>query len=260
MHNKFSKANFMRVSRRALNFQLATLYPVTNRKDPKRIDVLFLNHDRNFSTFLTIRYLVEHERVADIYTLSRSIFESIISMGLLTKNLVADDIARYQDFQYLEIYKTHEHLKKLGLEDLSGLSASDAQLVSEKRAAYKRKWGNRESSWTGRSLEDNVKMVDAAYPSTCNESHFYEYLYCQVYREGSQSAHASFAGLSKGVGVQVITPSMKRFTVSEGHLIFCCFHSLLAFLSSVRFLGTITGRTECEDYFQQTASYVISED
>lgn len=259
MHNKFTRANFIRVSHEALNFQLDTLYPVSNKKAPERIDLIFLNHDRNFSTFLTIRYLLEHERVADIYTLSRSMFESIISMGLLAKNLVADDIARYQQFQYLEIFKTQEHLKKLGLENLSGLQASDAQLVSDKRSAYVKKWGKKESSWTGKSLEENVKMVDEAYPSTCNESHFYEYLYCQAYRKGSQSAHASFAGLSKGVTVETITPSMRRFTVDENHLIFSCFHSLLVFLSSVRFLGMAVGKIECENYFQKTANYVVSE-
>ena len=259
MHNKFTTANFIRVSDEALNFQLAALYPVSSKKDPERMDLLFLNHDRNFSTFLTIRYLVEHQRVADIYTLSRSMFESVISMGLLTKNLVADDIARYQEFQYLEIHKTHEHLKKLGLENLSGLSASDAQLVSDKRSAYIKKWGKRLSSWTGTPMEHNVKMVDESYPSTCNERHFYEYLYCQVYRKGSQSAHASFAGLSKGVIVETITPSMKRLKVDEDHLIFSCFHSLLVFLSSVRFLGMAIGKTECESYFQKIANYVVSE-
>lgn len=259
-HNKFTAANFIRLSDEALNFQLGTLYPVSNKKDPERIDLLYLNHDRNLSTFLTIRYLVEHQRVTDIYTLSRAMFESIISMGLLAKNLVADDIARYQEFQYLEIHKTHEHLKKLGLENLSGLSASDAQLVSERRSAYVEKWGKSESSWTGQSLEDNARMVDGAYPSTCNESHFYEYLYCQVYRRGSQSTHASFAGLSKGVTTETITPSMRRFIVDENHLIFSCFHSLLVFLSSIRFLGMAIGRRECEGYYHKTANYVVAEE
>ena len=251
----------MRVSGEALDFQLAALYPVHAKKDPERINLLFLNHDRNFSTFLTIRYLVEHQRVADIYTLSRSMFESVISMGLLAKNLVTDDIARYQEFQYLEIYKTYMHLKKLGLENLGGLSASDAQVVSDKRSEYIKKWGKAESSWSGRSLEDNVNAVDGAYPPTCNEIHFYEYLYCQVYRKGSQSTHSSFAGLSKGVDVETITtPGVvaRRFTVNEGHLIFSCFHSLLVFLSSVRFLGTATGKTDCEAYFQKIANYIIS--
>jgi len=252
----------MRVSDEALKFQLSALYPVPAQKDQTRIDLLFLNHDRNFSTFLTIKYLVEHQRVADIYVLSRSMFESIISMGLLAKSLVAGDISRYQEFQYLEIHKTYAHLKKLGLENLSGLSASDVQEVSDRRSDYVKKWGRSESSWTGRSLEENVKTVDGAYPPTCNESRFYEYLYCQIYRKGSQSTHSSFAGLSKGVNIETVTmPGViaKRFTVSEGHLIFSCFHSFLVFLSSVRFLGTIMGNTECETYFQKMAKYIISE-
>ena len=260
--NKFTTANFMLVSNEVLNFQLGALYPVRAEKEPMRINLLFLNHDRNFSSFLTIKYLVEHQRVADIYTLSRSMFESIISMGLLAKNLVANDIERYKEFQYLEIYKNYAHLMKLGLERLSGFTVSDAQVISDRRSDYVRKWGRKESSWTGRSLEDNVKTVDGAYPPTYNESHFYEYLYCQVYRKGSPSTHSSFAGLSAGVNVESIFlpgAAAKRFTVNEGHLIFSCFHSLLVFLSSVRFLGLVTGKTECETYFQKMANYVISQ-
>ena len=263
LDKKFTVANFTRISDEVLKFQLSTLYPVPAQKDQSRIDLIFLNHDRNVSTFLTIRYLVEHERVADIYVLSRATFESIISMGLLAKNLVVDDISRYQEFQYLEIYKTYAHLKRLGLENLSGISASDVQTMSKHRSDYINKWGRSESSWTGKSLEENVRTVDQAYPPTCNESCFYEYLYCQVYRKGSQSTHSSFAGLSKGVKVEAVTPPgivAKRFSVSEEHLIFSCFHSLLVFLSSVRFLGMAIGKEDCEAYFQKIARYIISED
>ena len=262
MDTKFTAANFLRISGEALNFQLASLYPVNFQNDPERINLLFLNHDRNFSTFLTIRHLVEHERVADIYVLSRSIFESIISMGIFAKCLVEDDLTRYQEFQYIEIYKMYTHLKKLGLESLSGVSESDAQTVMERRLAYINKWGKGESSWTGKSLEANVKMVDQAYSPTCNESHFYEYLYCQVYRKGSQSTHSSFAGLSKGISVEtMIMPGVvaNRFTCNEGNLIFSCFHSFLVFLSSVRFFGMATGKMDCETYFQKMARYIISE-
>lgn len=262
LDSRFTAANFMRVSGEALNFQLENLYPVRIKNDPERINLLFLNHDRNFSTFLTIRYLVEHQRVADIYVLSRSMFESIVSMGILAKSLVADDIARYQEFQYLEIFKTYEHLRKLGMENLSGVSASDVQTVINRRSAYVNKWGSKASSWTGKSLEDNVKMLDQDYSPTCNESHFYEYLYCQAYRKGSQSTHSSFAGLSKSVRVETINVPgaiANRFTCNEEHLIFSCFHSVLVFLSSVRFLGIAIGKEDCETYFQKMAGYIISE-
>jgi len=263
LQGKFTISDFMKVSKEALDFQLNALYPLKVGKDPVRSNLVFLNHDRNFSTFLTIRYLAEHERVADIYTLSRSMFESTISMGLLAKHLIADDITRYQEFQYVEIYKTYTHLKKLRLENLSGLSVSDARLVSERRANYIAKWGRDISSWTGKPLEENVKLIDSAYPPTCNENHFYEYLYCQVYRKGSQSAHSSFAGLSKGVDIEAVSmPELAttlRFSVNKDHLIFSCFHSILVFLSSVRFLGCVVDKQRCESYFQEIAHYIISE-
>lgn len=263
MEDKFTKRNFMKISQDMLGFQLKALYPVRVAEDPTRVNLVFLNHDHNFSTFLTVRYLVEHERVADIYSLSRSMLESIISMGLLSKHLIKEDIKRYQDFQYIEIYKRYNHLKQLGLEQLSGVSASKVNFLCRKHDEYLRKWGHHTSTWTGKSLEQNVKLVDKAYTPACNEKHFYEYLYCQVYRTGSQATHSSFAGLAKSVGVErIIIPgtTIQNFKANEAHLIFSCFHSLLVFMSSVRFLGHLTGKKDTEDYFHKIANYIISED
>ena len=261
MEDRFTKPNFLKISQEALDFQLKALYPVRVNKDPVRVNLVFLNHDRNFSTFLTIRYLVEHERVADIYSLSRSMFESVISMGLLSKCLIKEDIERYQDFQYIEIYKTYDHLKQLGLEQLSGISSSEVSFLRTKRDNYLRKWGRSSSTWTGKSLEQNVKLVDMAYAPACNEKRFYEYLYCQVYRKGSQAAHSSFAGLAKGVNIEGLTiqgTTIRRFKANEAHMIFSCFHSLLVFLSSVRFLGYLTDKKDTEDYFHKVTRYIIS--
>lgn len=264
MKNKFTKSNFLSISQEVLNFQLKALYPVQIKKDPTRINLVFLNHDRNFSTFLTIRYLVKHDRVADIFTLSRSMFESIITMGLLSKHLIKSDIERYQDFQYIEIYKTYNHLKKLGLENLSGVLDSDEEFLYKKRAEYVKNWGENLSSWSGKSLEQNIKLVDENYAPTCNEKQFYEYLYCQVYRKGSQSTHSSFAGLAKGVSIERFSiPGLittQRFKANESHLIFSCFHSILVFLSSVRFLGYLLKKRETEKYFHKIARYIISDE
>jgi len=263
MEDKFTKANFMRISQDALDFQLKAVYPVQSGKEPTRVNLVFLNHDRNFSTFLTIRYLVEHGRVADIFTLTRPMFESVISMGLLAKHLIEEDIQRYQDFQYLEIYKIYDHLRRLGLESLSGVSSSEVELIHSKREEYLRKWGKNTASWSGKSLEQNVKLIDKNYASTCNERRFYEYLYCQVYRKGSQSIHSSFAGLSKGVDIERFSipgaVTAQRFKTNESHLVFSCFHSLIVFLSSVRFLGNLLDKKETEQYFQKISEYIISE-
>jgi len=263
MDNKFTKLNFLTISQEILDFQLKTLYPVRVGEDPNRINLIFLNHDRNFSTFLTIRYLVEHERVADIYTLSRAIFESIVSMGILAKSVIPDDLHRYQEYQFTEIDKTYDHLERLGLQQLSGVSPSDIDLVRRKRQAYINKYGRNLSTWTGHSLEQSVKILDKNYPPTCNESHFYEYLYCQVYRKGSSTTHASFGGLSKGVQIETIRVpgdfTAHRLKANESHLIFSCFHSLLVFLSSVRFLAFAQQKAEAEVYFQNLARYIIAE-
>jgi len=263
MEDKFTKLNFMKISQEVLDFQLKALYPVSANKDKTRVNLVFLNHDRNFSTFLTIRYLVEHERVTDIYSLSRSMFESVISMGVLSKHLIKEDLERYQDFQYIEIYKTYIHLKQLGLERLGSISSSEGDFLYRKRNEYLAKWGRSTSTWTGKSLEQSVKLVDGAYAPTCNEKHFYEYLYCQVYRKGSPAAHSSFAGLAKGVDTEKVMihgATTQRFKVNEKHLIFSCFHSLLVFLSSVRFLRYLTDKKETEDYFHRTTRYIISEE
>jgi len=260
---KFTKSNFLKICQEALDFQLKALYPVQVQSDPKRINVIFLNHDRNFSTFLTIRHLVEHERVADIYTLSRALFESIVSMGLLSKSIIPNDLNRYQEYQFTEIYKTYSHLERLGLQYLSGVNPADADLVKRKRQEYIDEYGSNLSTWTGLSLEENVKMLDKNLPLTCNEEHFYEYLYCQVYRKGSSATHASFGGLSKGVQIETITIpgsfTAQRFKTNEAHLIFSCFHSLIVFLSSVRFIGFLLQKVETEKYFQDMSKYIISE-
>lgn len=263
MGDKFTKSNFLKISQEAIAFQLESLYPAEIRGDPVRTGLILLNHDRNSSTFLTMRYLVERERVTDIYTLSRSMFESIVSMGLLAKAVVPDDLDRYQNYQFIEIHKTYFHLEKLGLQRLSGVKPSEIETIKTRRKEYGRKYGQSLSTWTGQSLEQNVKLVDESFPPTSNEEHFYEYLYCQVYREGSQSAHSSFAGLKKGIEIEkVTTPALimaHRFKTNEAHLIFSCFHSLLVFLSSVRFLGYALGKQETEEYFHKMAKYVISE-
>jgi len=260
---KFSKANFLRLSKEVLNFQLKNIYPLQVRDDPERTNIVFLNHDRNFSTFLTIQYLFEHGRIADIYTLSRSMFESIISMGLLSKKVIKNDLSRYKDYQFTEIYKTYSHLQKLGLEATSGLANKDVDYVRNKKEEYIRKFGRNLATWTGKSLEENVKSVDRHYSSSCNENRFYEYLYCQVYRKGSQSAHGSFAGLSKGVDIEKIKLSgnllAQRFKPNEPHLIFSCFHSIIVFVSSVRFLGTLLNNKEIESYFHKITRYIISD-
>jgi hypothetical protein len=263
MGEKFTKSNFLNLSQEVLEFQLKSLYPLRVKRDSSRINLIFINHDRNFSTFLSVLYLAEHERVADVYTLSRSLFESVISMGILVKQLIPHDLDRYQDYQFTEIHKTYSHLKRLGLEYLSGVKPAEASFVKRKSDEYIANYGRKLSTWTGRSVLENVKMLDQNLPPTCKEKHFYEYLYCQIYRRGSPATHSSFGGLSKSVEIETVKIpgdfAARRFKADLQHLVFSCYHSLIAFLSSVRFMGFATEKPETEEYFHKISRYIIAE-
>ena len=263
MDDKFTKSNFLKISQEVLDFQLSALYPIHVQNEYHRANLIFLNHDKNVSTFLTIRYLVEHERVADIYALSRAMFESVVAMGLLAKSMISDDLNRYQNYQFVETYKCYSHLEKLGLAKLSGISSSEIPMLKTKRDEYLSKYGKNVSTWTGKSLEENVKLLDKTFSPTCNEEHFYEYLYCQVYRKGSPATHSSFAGLAKGVEIEEVSLpgslAARRFKVNEPHLIFSCFHSVVVFLSSVRFMGCALQKVEVGQYFHRVARYIIAQ-
>ena len=122
MDDKFTKSNFLKRSQEALDFQMSSLYHMKVDHNNDRLHLVLLNHDRNLSTFLTIQYLVKHGRVADIYTLSRSMFESVVSMGLLAKSTIPNDLDRYKTYQFVEMQRTHSHLQRLGLAHVIGIS------------------------------------------------------------------------------------------------------------------------------------------
>lgn len=263
MSEKFSIQNFNKISKEVLDFQLNNLYPIRNNDNQERLNLLFLNHDRNFSSFLTIMHCVKHEKVADIYTISRSMFESVINMALLSKSLIKDDLDRYQNHQFVDVYKTYFHLKKLGFESVSGLNYEEVKSVEQKRNDYLKKFDGKRDNWSGSSMEERVQLVDNNYTPTCNENKFYEYLYCQVYRKGSRLTHSSFGGLSSSVMIENIKfPDDNigsRFKVNEPHLIFSCFHSLIVFLSSIRFIAHFLNKDMIEDYYNKITRYIISE-
>ena len=259
---EFDTISFLKISRKVFKFQLEAIYPLIS-KNNQTLNLLALNHDRNSSSFLTIIDLVKRKRVADVYTISRSIFESIISMGILAKHVIKDDIERYLNYQFIQTEKVYSHLKKLNREHLSGVPKNKVEYLNRMKTQYINKFGKgNHPTWTGKSLEQNTKLLDKAYPPTCNSSNFYEYLYCQVYRKASQCAHASFAGLSKCVEVTRIANfdglSHQTLESNEPHLIFSCFHALIVFFASARFVGGLLGNDKIENYFQEICGQIIS--
>lgn len=100
-----NKEDFLRISQDDINFFDNSVDIIYFKKDATRQGLILLNMDRNYFTLHTIRYLVRTERVADIYTLSRTMFEGVINMGLITRKLIPDDADRYQAFPFIESYK-----------------------------------------------------------------------------------------------------------------------------------------------------------
>jgi len=58
-------------------------------------------------------------------------FDSVVTMGLLAKEGVVDDaVDRYQCFQFVEILKRYDDLKRLGLEHHGGIPASAVEFLN----------------------------------------------------------------------------------------------------------------------------------
>ena len=62
-------------------------------------------HQSNTDTMFSLRQIVALKNVNDIYCLSRSMFESVVNMGVLVTGKIKDGAQRFLDFQYLEAYK-----------------------------------------------------------------------------------------------------------------------------------------------------------
>ncbi len=205
--------------------------------------ILKLHHEKNEKSILTIIELISKARVRDIYSIMRTIFESIVNMGLLAKSLIEEDLFRYQNHEYYEEAKYFNSLKKLGFEKYSNLSEKSAIWIDERKKEYEKKFNPKKGRWTGNDLIDDSRTLDKNYPNTNGFDHFYEFLYCQVYRNCSQVIHSSYGGIKKGTNI-INVPSNNsdhyyHIPNDEQHLAFQVTYSTLIFLSSSRFLSIL---------------------
>lgn len=251
---EFSMKQFIKICNEVIQFQDSKIDVVRLNGDPQRKQIMALNHDKNYYTFLSIKQLSSLGRVPDIYILSRAMFESVANMGLIAKKLIQDDLERYINFQYIENYKLFQHLKEIDFGHMLELTDEESKKLEQFSKEYNSKFG-KIKNWSGNNLLQNVKLLDLNYFPTCNEKRFYEYLYCQVYRSGSEYIHASYFGLKKGVDTVEISKSNEgtnyTYECKSENLIFSCYHSLLVFLSSLRFLGIIMERQDVEEYYHE---------
>lgn len=262
-----TRVTFAAAAKRVSEFHLEVFDSVTVpvEKDQTRAYLVYLNHHRNVSTFETIRHVTDRERVADIYVLSRAMLDSVITMGLLSRQgLIRDDIDRYQHFRFVEAMKRYDHLTTLGLQEHSGIPASVVKSLKEKQDEYIKKWGKKNNdSWTGKSLLENARLVDNEVDATLGTKHFYEYLYCQVYRTGSWLIHSSLTGLGNVFEAEKVQTGgindVIMFKTDPGHLSMSFLYGILVFLSSIRFIGNVLDERKAENFHHEMSDALWSQ-
>lgn len=50
-----------------------------------------------------------------------------------------------------------------------------------------------------------VHVIDKAFPAICSFDKIYEFLYCQVYRKGSNAIHRTYTGLGRANIIRIIS-------------------------------------------------------
>jgi hypothetical protein len=243
-----------------LKYQFA-LYPMKFNATPELQIAIMQLHQSNTDTMFSLKQVVSLKNVNDVYCLSRSMFESIVNMGVLVTGKIKDGAKRFLGFQYVEAYRILDHLKQIEPEFAGKIyGPEDVKVITEGRDAYVSKYGN-VSSWCSLNLIERVRLIDESFPPTCSTKKFFEYLYCQIYRKGSSATHRTSTGLGRST---VWTKSMVgnlNFIEPKpnmNHLVFATIHSLIVYLASIRFIGQILEGNETESYYQNETARIIA--
>lgn len=253
---------FQKLAERYLKYQFS-LYPMKFDAEPQLQLAIIQCHQSNTDTFFSLRKIAELKNVNDVYCLSRSMFESVINMGVLVTGLVKDAAQRFINFQYLEAYKIFNHLKQIEPDFVGKVySNEEIKIITERRNEFVSEFGNADS-WCRLNLLDRIKLIDKALPSTCSNNKFFEYLYCQVYRKGSGAIHRTSTGLGRStiwkentfVNMNLLMPAPNM-----NHLIFATIHSLIVYLASIRFIGRILEKksAEAEAFYHKETARIIA--
>ncbi|PKL91267.1 MAG: hypothetical protein CVV21_08625 [Candidatus Goldiibacteriota bacterium HGW-Goldbacteria-1] len=246
-----------------ISFQKRLFYPITIPSDSEenqiRNNILYSLHELNLKSFETIQYLISTYKVSDIFALSRQIFETTINMGLLAKPIIPDDLEKFCEYDFFQINKGNTHIKEMKLDKYIKIEESRVSEISEKvkQIKQKRNYKNNPQSWTNTDLLSRTKLIDENYLNYIPEQnkHFYELLYCQLYRASSQVLHATPAGFLK---MYEFNPELKKNSVThyklklvDGIMMKAAEYTIISFLSSIRFFGIYLNKTEAEEYFKE---------
>jgi len=239
------------------------IYPLEFTDDSGKQGLIILNHYLNKDSMDSVKILTNKQRALDVGIIGRSIFESVLNMGLIWYLPVNEGVTRYELFMSVESKKVYEHMADIEKDTASKIYKSeDIKRWEAESAQYERDYGRATSSWSGKGAVEICKILDREYPPVIKSEHFFEFMYCQSYRYGSSATHRSQRGISRHLEV-VSAPSRSGGTVhsaqiKEEGLVFNYFHSLIAFLASMRVIGRAFNIPSLEDYFQRKVGLLIA--
>jgi hypothetical protein len=246
---------YQKSAERYLKYQFS-LYPIKSESALKLQIAIMQSHKSNTDTMFSLRQIVILKNVNDVYCLSRSMFESVVNMGVLLTDKIKNGAQRFLDFQYLEAYKILQHLRQIVPDFANKVYKRDeVKIITEGRNSFISKYGNI-SNWCNINLIERIKLIDKNFSPTCSSNKFFEYLYCQVYRKGSGATHRTSTGLGRSTiwtKTRVANLNFIEPTSNMNHLIFASIHSLIVYLASIRFVGQIIGdkESEIESFYQE---------
>ncbi len=95
---------YQELAEKYLKYQFG-LYPMKFNSTPELQIAIMQSHQSNTDTMFSLRQIVALKNVNDVYCLSRSMFESVVNMGVLITGKIKDGAKRFLGFQYVEAYR-----------------------------------------------------------------------------------------------------------------------------------------------------------
>lgn len=239
------------------------IYPLQFSDESGKQGLIILNHHLNKDSLDSVQVLANMRRALDVGIIGRSIFEAVLNMGLLWRLPENDGVDRYERFLSIESLKVYRHMEQIE-KDTAGkiYKFEDIKKWEADYNQYQIDYGVETSSWSGKTTAEICHILDKEYPPVVKTEHFFEFMYCQIYRYGSSATHRSQRGISRHLEL-VSAPSRSGGRVHsaqsrEEGLIFNYFHSLIAFLASMRVIGRAFNIALLEDYFQRKVGFLIA--
>lgn len=222
--------------------------------------LVWLHHYLNTRSLESIKVLARNTKATDIMALSRSIFESVLTMGLLLDFSSGEGEKKYRMSSRVDLLKMFRNMqiidKQLADEYVSPADVSELEKVeNEYKSRYR-------SEWPGKDRFSVCGLLDKSYPPVMGERWFFRLMYCFVYKFGSSAAHRTYAGIQRNIGIPP-TNSVVRADVRyicgerEEAAVFNYRLGLLSHLLSTRIIGKAFNIDFLEDYFQERVDLLM---